>query len=224
MKRIYAVTLLALCAACLSAQTAQERLRGFVRNVETFARLFPQEKAYLHLDNTGYFIGDTIWYKAYVVRPDTMAFTNLSGVLYVELVDPFGEIIETQKLKIEDGQCHGDISLEKLRANGFYEIRAYTRYMTNWPAENIFSRVVPVFDRPEQEGNYTNQIIEQDFMKYRMGNDTPDSLSRKQLRLWQKEKPPIVDFYPEGGNLVRGLNSLVAFEVSLPDSDRKSVV
>ncbi|MBR1593710.1 MAG: hypothetical protein IJ659_02920 [Alloprevotella sp.] len=218
MKRIYAVTLLALCAACLSAQTAQERLRGFVRNVETFARLFPQEKAYLHLDNTGYFIGDTIWYKAYVVRPDTMAFTNLSGVLYVELVDPFGEIIETQKLKIEDGQCHGDISLEKLRANGFYEIRAYTRYMTNWPAENIFSRVVPVFDRPEQEGNYTNQIIEQDFMKYRMGNDTPDSLSRKQLRLWQKEKPPIVDFYPEGGNLVRGLNSLVAFEVSLPDS------
>ena len=201
-----------------SAQTQQEKLRGFVQGVETFARLYPQEKAYLHLDNTGYFIGDTIWYKAYVVRPDTMAFTNLSGVLYVELVDPFGEILVTQKLKIEDGQCHGDIALSEVLTSGFYEIRAYTRYMTNWPAENIFSRVVPVFAKPKREGDYSHMEIEQSFVKQRTGNDMPDSLSRRQLRRWMKEKPPIVNFYPEGGHLVLGLMSTVAFEVSLPDS------
>jgi len=27
-----------------------------------------QEKVYLHLDNQCYFVGDTIWYKAYVVQ------------------------------------------------------------------------------------------------------------------------------------------------------------
>ncbi|MBR1593711.1 MAG: hypothetical protein IJ659_02925, partial [Alloprevotella sp.] len=148
-----------------SAQTQQEKLRGFVQGVETFGRLYPQEKAYLHLDNTGYFIGDTIWYKAYVVRPDTMAFTNLSGVLYVELVDPFGEILVTQKLKIEDGQCHGDIALSEVLTSGFYEIRAYTRYMTNWPAENIFSRVVPVFAKPKREGDYSHLEIAEAYTK-----------------------------------------------------------
>lgn len=218
MKRLFTATLLALCTTLLSAQTPQEKLMGFVQNVETFSRLFPQEKAYLHLDNTGYFIGDTIWYKAYVVRPDTMAFTNLSRVLYVELVDPFGEIIETQKLKIEDGQCHGDISLAKALASGFYEVRAYTRYMTNWPSENIFSRIIPVFKKPEKDGDYAHLEMDQAYVKQRTGSDIPDSLSRRQLKKWMKEKPPIVNFYPEGGQLVYGLMSTMAFEVSLPDS------
>lgn len=207
----------------LSSQTPQEKLLGFVRNVQTFSRLFPQEKAYLHLDNTGYFIGDTIWYKAYVVRPDTMAFTNLSRVLYVELVDPFGEIIETQKLKIEDGQCHGDISLAKALASGFYEVRAYTRYMTNWPSECVFSRVIPVFTKPEKEGDYAHLEMDQAYVRQRTGSDMPDSLSRRERKRWQKEKPPVVNFYPEGGSLVRGLMSTVVFEVSLPDSMNISI-
>ena len=202
----------------LSAQSPQEKLMGFVRDVETFSRMFPQEKVYLHLDNTGYFIGDTIWYKAYVVRPDTMAFTNLSRVLYVELVDPFGEILETQKLKIEDGQCHGDISLTKALVSGFYEIRAYTRYMTNWPSECIFSRVIPVFTKPEKEGDYAQPEIERAYAVVRTGSDIPDSLSRRERKRWMKEKLPIVSFYPEGGRLVAGLMSTIAFEVSLPDS------
>ena len=29
-----------------------------------------QEKVYVHTDNQCYFVGDTLWYKAYVVRAD----------------------------------------------------------------------------------------------------------------------------------------------------------
>ena len=32
-----------------------------------FNHVFPQEKLYLHLDNTGYFIGETLWFKVYQV-------------------------------------------------------------------------------------------------------------------------------------------------------------
>ncbi|WP_415959732.1 hypothetical protein, partial [Paraprevotella xylaniphila] len=32
--------------------------------VERFATGLPQEKVYLHIDNTCYFVGDTVWYKA----------------------------------------------------------------------------------------------------------------------------------------------------------------
>ena len=31
-----------------------------------------QEKVYIHTDNQCYFVGDTLWYKAYVVRADSL--------------------------------------------------------------------------------------------------------------------------------------------------------
>lgn len=68
-----------------STDTALVRLKTFVRNIDNFNRLFPQEKVYLHLDNTGYYMGDSIWYKAYVIRTDSGRPSRLSHVLYVEL-------------------------------------------------------------------------------------------------------------------------------------------
>ena len=29
-------------------------------------QLFPQERVYLHFDNTAYYLGETMWFKAYV--------------------------------------------------------------------------------------------------------------------------------------------------------------
>ncbi len=36
--------------------------------LEQGSQLQVQEKVYVHTDNTCYFVGDTLWYKAYVVR------------------------------------------------------------------------------------------------------------------------------------------------------------
>ena len=47
----------------------------------------PQEMVFVHTDNTCYFLGDTLYYKAYVQRSDTGKPTNLSEVLYVELLN-----------------------------------------------------------------------------------------------------------------------------------------
>ncbi len=41
---------------------------ALARNVVKSGSSLPQEKVFLHLDNTCYFLGDTIWYKAYVDR------------------------------------------------------------------------------------------------------------------------------------------------------------
>ncbi len=48
-------------------ETGTDILYHNVRNAGT---ALPQEKVYLHLDNTCYFLGDTIWYKGYVTRTD----------------------------------------------------------------------------------------------------------------------------------------------------------
>lgn len=228
-------------------------MKQFVRNIETFNRLFPQEKVYLHLDNSGYFVGETIYYKAYVVRPDSMCLTNLSRVLYVELVGPFGETVEKQKLKLEDGQAHGTFRLDKLRTDGFYEVRAYTRYMTNWESTGIYSRVVPVFEKPEKEGDYAQRRIHRDYTEARslrlasrltdLPSDSTEHAAEDNAETGKKNRRAAergadavynkgkaghsfrepgrgfrVDFYPEGGQLVRGLTSLVAFAVTAPDT------
>ena len=66
------------------------------RKVEGFGVGLPQEKVYLHLDNTCYFLGDTLWYKGYVMRSARGTLTDLSKILYVELLTPDGYTVERQ--------------------------------------------------------------------------------------------------------------------------------
>lgn len=97
-----------------------------------------QEKVYLHFDNTGYFMGEKMWFTAYVVRADGHRPGVRSRVLYVELLNPSGDVVQRRKLKIDGrGHAHGDLSLDSLYGAGFYEVRAFTRYMSNWGARRV---------------------------------------------------------------------------------------
>ena len=92
-----------------------------------------QEKVYLHFDNNCYFQGDTIWYKAYVVLADDNSPQPLSRILYVELLNEQGYIVERQQLPINmDGQANGQFAIADSAFAGFYEIRAYTKWMLNF--------------------------------------------------------------------------------------------
>ena len=186
--------------------SALDSLRRFVGGIESFNRLFPQEKAYLHFDNTGYFRGETMWFSAYVVRTDLGSLTDLSRVLYVELLDPTGEVVSTRKVRLENGRGSGSFKLDNLLTSGFYEVRAYTRYMLNWDAAWAFSRVLPVFNAPKVAGDYSRAEIAEPVWRKRLPSSREaDTLSAK---------PFNVSFHPEGGRLVQGLPSRVAFSVT----------
>ena len=49
-------------------------------------------EVYLHFDNTGYFMGEKMWFTAYVVRADGHRPGVRSRVLYVELLNPGGDV------------------------------------------------------------------------------------------------------------------------------------
>lgn len=66
----------------------------YMNQAQTFANNFPREKAYLHFDNTSYYVGDTIWFKAYVTLAEQQTFSQISRPLYVELVDQTGHIAD----------------------------------------------------------------------------------------------------------------------------------
>ncbi|MBR5848288.1 MAG: hypothetical protein IKY69_02325 [Bacteroidaceae bacterium] len=60
--RILNIFLLLFAFAALRAQSPLDTLamRAIMVN-----QLFPQERVYLHFDNTAYYLGETMWFKAY---------------------------------------------------------------------------------------------------------------------------------------------------------------
>src|ERR1035437_2307636 len=114
MKYTLSILLFCFTSVLLQAQTdtiTTAKLFSFVKNVGTFNRLYPQEKVYLHFDNTGYYLGETIWFKAYAVNARDNTPKTVTRVLYVELLSSRGIVLETKKLEIVNGQCHGDFYL-----------------------------------------------------------------------------------------------------------------
>lgn len=210
MKRL--ILLISLCfALCANAQNEELRdVLTYMKRAMMFTQALPQEKVYLHFDNTGYFQGETIWFKAYVTRADYDVPTNKSKVLYVELVNPSGDVIEKRMLQLQGGTAYGDIQLDSIYTTGFYEVRAYTRYMTNWGNGGIFSRVFPIFKAPAQDGDYSKMQMDQFSHVKRL----PNLRTTEEAAEPTKDKGLRLHFYPEGGKLVRGLRSRVAFVVT----------
>jgi hypothetical protein len=211
MKGFLFLFLLSYCTAAFPQEkTAIDRLAEFAENINTFNHLYPQEKVYLHFDNTAYYLGETIWFKAYVVAATSLARSDSSKVLYVELLTPEGRIKETKKLKIENGQAHSCFNLRNLYFPGFYEIRAYTRCMLNFGQETIFSRVFPVYNERPEMTNPAHVKPARVWGKIKQFN--LETISFTSLRKKEKTKNLQLAFFPEGGNLVANLTSRVAFK------------
>lgn len=221
--RILSIIISILVCAGLHAQTQDSatisrELMRFSGNLYQFNQIFPQEKVYLEFDNSAYFQGETIWFKAFVTQASTLKRAP-SKVLYVDLLAPTGHVLSSLKLKVVAGQADGAFPLidaataqarEKrgmiLYPSGFYEIRAYTRNMLDFNPDIVFSRVIPVYAKPESEGNYQESLIVLD----------EDNPLVESIRNEEKEPNDRINlqFYPEGGDLIEGLPCNVAFKVT----------
>ena len=212
------VSVQCLFVSSLHAQSEEtNRILSYLQKAMNFNKVVPQEKVYLHFDNTGYFENETLWFKAYVTRTDNGHPSDLSKVLYVELLNPSGDVVKTRKYPIDSlGVSHGDLKLDTLLTSGYYEVRAYTRYMTNWGTNAIFSRVFPVFKAPKKEGDYSDLTIRTMLYFSRDPNNriSDDSLYQKAINegIYTNDlmKTISVKFYPEGGDLVAGKRCRVA--------------
>lgn len=149
----FLLCLLALMTSIASAKNS--KLILLVSSILlTVTNIYANEKVHLHFDNTGYFLGETIWFSAYVNDTETNLPTEKSKVLYVELLAPEGDVLDTRVYKLYHGFCAGNIPLPSGYFSGYFEVRAYTRYMLNWGYDNYFSRVFPVYDAVKN-GDYS---------------------------------------------------------------------
>lgn len=150
---------------------------------------FPLEKVYLHLDRPHYAPGDTVWFKAYLVEGDSHKPDSVSKNLYVDWIrKESGRVVEHLMLKNEGSYAAGTIALADTVQEGAYEIIAYTQWMRNFGEANFFRK--EVFVRK----------------KYEIKNQPTEEEIAARLEVAD------LQFFPEGGNLIAGLQNRVAFK------------
>ncbi len=156
------------------------------------------EKVYLHLDRAYYASRDDIWFKAYLVNAQSNYSTTSSNNLYVELIDPNNQLMAREVVRIDNGVGTGDFKLDDSIPGGHYLLRAYTNWMRNFGTHFVFEKdlwVASVMpggtESPHRAAN---------------GGNAARTSPRGALYNTQ--------FLPEGGFMVEGLPTMVAFKAS----------
>jgi len=178
--------------------------------LDSFSARHIAEKAYLQFDKPYYAAGDTLYFKAYVTMNERHVPSQISGVLHVDLINTRGKIDQSIKLKLTDGIGWGDFALPDSLPKGDYRVRAWTQWMRN--DSGFFEKMIPV-------GSLQNARVTESAKSMPVASGKPD-----------------LQFFPEGGSLVAGVRSKIAFKAIgtnglgmaasgvLLDNDKKQVV
>jgi len=162
-------------------------MEKLVDNLEFMVANYPQTKVYIHTDKPYYTKGDDIWFSMYVVNANDHSESPVSGLAYVHLEDPNGEVVIERNIQLDGKFGKGDIEIGNDWAEGIYTIRGFTSYMQNYNKNYTFSKEIAIWSRDIESTTKIEQPI---------------------------VKSTNVRVFPEGGNLVDGLECKVAFEVS----------
>lgn len=144
------------------------------------------EKVYVHTDKGFYLAGEILWFKIYCVNGVNHQPFDLSKVAYVELLDKDNKPVMQGKAALKGGFGNGSFYLPSSINAGNYVLRAYTNWMKNFGPDYFYEQPVTIVNSLKP-----------------LPAPARDTASRY-----------IVRFCPEGGHLVSGINSKVAFQVT----------
>ena len=189
MRKFLFLPAVLLASVTLSFSQAGTPHLDIISKLKTFLAQQNPEKAYLQFDKPYYEAGDTIYFKAYLMEGDRHQPSDLSGVLHVDLINTENKIAQSIKLQNEGGVCHGDFALADSLHTGIYRVRAYTQWMRNSGEKDFFEKPIRVSALHTTGAQVT---------------------TAKPSRPMQKKND--LQFFPEGGSLVSGINTKVAFK------------
>ncbi len=157
-------------------------INSIVSKFNDYTTQNPIEKVYLHLDKPYYMAGEVVYIKAYL----TDAHLNedvVSRIIYVELSDTSKQIVKRILLYSDKKEFAGQIELPDSLPSNYYHLRAYTNWMRN-AGEDFFFHSDIFIGNPALQ-NSSVKVYDYDYH---------------------------VDFFPEGGHLLSGVENRVAFK------------
>ncbi|WP_218017739.1 hypothetical protein [Formosa haliotis] len=168
-------------------------------NITKPAINYPQETVYLQTSKDIYETGEDVWFKGYLLRSQNLTPSDLSNTLYVQLVEAETNLaVWQEKYHIDQGFVDGHVFIQDTLKPGHYRLEALTShsFYNNQQGFKSFRKLI-IVDRISDLAN--------------------DSSS----------KPKQTDFdfklFPEGGYLVSGIQSTVAFKAIEANGQPKAV-
>jgi hypothetical protein len=185
----------------------EDPLDRVINALANWAKVNPVEKVYLHTDKPYYALGDTIWFKAYVTIGSRHQLSAWSGALYVNLINENDSILKTIKLPVSAGTTQGDFALLDEWKQGNYRIRAYTQWMRNAGEDYFYDQIFSVGSLSDASNGATTSSSSTKNRKGSGGRDDKKNNSSAYD----------IQFFPEGGNLINGVISKLAFKAVAPN-------
>ncbi len=176
----------------------ENRFKYIFNRLEQYSKEQGPEKIYIHTDKKYYTNGETIWLKSYLVDGVTHKESTKSKVLYVELINPEDSIVSRRTLYVDSIGASGDIQIGKDWKEGNYLLRSYTNYMRNAKNPIFFQKEIPIWYQ-EIKSDETHQVSSDKV------NVEESTVAQQQNP--EKQEKPSIKFYPEGGDLISGLEN-----------------
>jgi len=180
---------LTLCIACFDIKAGNAQvLPDLQKKFNAFQKDNLQEKIYVHINKNFYLAGELLWFKVYCTNGADNKLLDISKVAYVELLDNHSAAVMQAKIALVNGTGNGSLVIPFSLNSGNYLLRVYTNRMKNFDAAHFFERQVSVVNPLKSAATIAD-----------VQNPHVD-----------------VQFFPEGGQLVRGLDSRIACKVTGP--------
>lgn len=155
------------------------------QQLTNYRQQVPQEKLFFHLDRPLYLVGEMIWFKAHCVDAALHTPLAMSKVAYLEVLDKDQNPVLQTKITLDGGKGVGSVFIPPFLASGNYLVRGYTQWMKNFSSEFYFQSPITIAN--------------------------PFSKPAAVPTMAKATTPYDLQLFPEGGHLVQGLESKVAF-------------
>ena len=155
-----------------------------------------REKIYVSHDRNVYAPGETIWCKIFMVNGMTHEVFEAQPIVYADWIGPDDAIIKSYMVKITNGSATINIDTRPADKHGVYKLRAYSQYQRNFDRVFLFQKEI-VLVQKKTELEELNQA---------------------------RESSSDITFYPEGGHLVNGISTRVAFQFANPDGTIEAII
>jgi hypothetical protein len=184
---------------------------GYAQQIDSMVNLYgeryPQEKIYVHFDKPAYNTGETIWFKAYLyagIMP-----SPISRNFYAELLDQNGKVLQQKIMPIYESSSAGHFDLPA-NLPPTIVFRAYTTWMLNFDTAFLFSKTIRILNKTvpvAPQGTAATAQAAKPQAGAKPGTAATAAAGAVPTAVTLR-------FFPEGGDMVTGIESVVAVKVT----------
>lgn len=165
MKKTIPILFLCFFTGLLSAQNQPDSLPQLKKTYKDYFQL-NREAVFLQLNKTKVLPKESLWFSAYVYDPRVLKPNVETTNLHVNIYDESGKLKKAKTVFINNGKGEGYFKLDTLNFKpGNYLVKAFTRYMDNFPEDLAFSQGFKILGESEQstekgkENHYDLQLL-----------------------------------------------------------------